>query len=390
MICEHLIILDLKNMVSKVQKEIEYNDSKNKRLKCNNCTNTSNLYISLSTGIIFCEKHKKDNIETNKKQDLFYSISNQYIYCNVCDNSVLASVCIDYVENCILKNVKIYNNFIFKNMMDIGKSTALSSILQILINTPDIRDHYLGFIHDMQNCKIKSCFDCVIKKLIYQLYSENPINLAETIQYVLEQAKLYENGSMENLNFIFVLLSNAYHLGFKSNPECDCIMHKNLFWLMKKTRVCTNCQHEVTVIKEFVVLELMICKDLQIVLQKLFNLQLLDTCFFCINCKTNAKIYMHQRFHTFPNILSIYFNRHCIPNNPSVKLKVDYILCIEKHKYSLLGFIVQKKKIPSYFVSYMLINNKWYEFTSEKITESANIINPLKNASMLFFQHINN
>lgn len=383
--CEHNLIHNLKNVLSQIEREIIDNKSKNIKLKCFHCQDTSNLYISITNGLIICEKHK-----FQEKNSLLYFLKDKSVFCSICNKSIVISTdFIKKIEENFTKNIKVYDYYVIKNMTDLGKTTAMSSILQVLLNTPQIRDYYLGFIHDMHNCNIQNCFDCISKKMINQIYSEKTIILNEVVYYIMKKTKLYENMRIDDLKTNFVLFSNAYHTNLQKKIKCKCIMHKNIFWFIEQRYSCSYCKNKVKNIEEFTMINMTLSKDLQIALQKLLNVQLLnDNYVFCNNCNKKTKIYIERKFCTFPKLLCIYFDRFSEVKqnkNSSIKLKINQTLCIDEYKYDLYAFIVEKNIKPSYFVTYILLNKIWYKITSEKIVKNVNISNSIKNSSMIFF-----
>ena len=325
----------------------------------------------------------------DRRREIFYDPANLRILCPECAEFVD----IARRRRSIAPQQQLFNAFFLKKIPDLGGAGAVSALLQVIINTPAIRDHFFGFHHSLVECPVERCPDCLLKRVISQVYSDCPMDISRILHRVLLAGKEQSGFSVERLTCVFTVLCNLYHSEGADTEgavpaECDCILHRTFRGVGSETHRCTICEQASTARKPFVVLELPLAKDLRKALASYFASR---TTQYCPTCAADALARTERAIVTHPAVLCLFIKRFRLTDGLrkiTTKVYVPKQLQAQEKEYALYAFIVQKKAVASSFSCFLHLGTEWFEFTATRVRRCGRIDSSLKASSMLFFRRM--
>lgn len=395
--CAHsLITTNLKERIRHIKRQLVRNARRNIGPKCDECSETQNLCIEIDTGIMYCPSHVYSLLETTRRErrqpPKLYMLDRDEVHCPQCNCFVPLKSTDKRDEVTQPPKNNLFTFYALKKMPDIGETTGVSSLLQTILNVPMVRDHFLSFHHPLTTCDIGNCRDCFFKRLISQVYSPDPVDLSESVNYILKLSNEYTSFDLTSLVDVFHLISNIYHTKQTDLGECQCIMHRTFFGLLQQSNKCATCNSMAFVTEHFSFLKFPIYKDMDLALKDFFALHLINENYYCRLCAGRVSSYTQKLLRMYPPFLVIHFNRARSTNSHrrvATKISIPRDIQAGECRYSLYASIVQKKTTPCSYVAYILLGGEWYEFSSERVQREADAeqhIQNIQNSSMLFYE----
>lgn len=376
---------DMKSMKSKIGQIRSMSEQYSERkatLCCKTCKGAKDLWICCVCGEIYC-KNDWDVLAKNKihNHSLSYDLLENILSCKECGVSLnigeLKSLC---------PLPELFNYYVLKAFSNLGGTTHMNSILQMMVNLAPFRTHFLGFHHSQRDCKVPRCANCFFKNIYSQIYTLEPANLCKnvfTLAEINRSTILLPDSSIAKL---FDLICNLYHS--QISDVCECIMHKLFFGTQNITTTCIRCRYVATQKASFNHLVLKCNHSLDAALQQYFSPQLATQSTYCSQCKSHCPVYKTITIEQFPKVLSFFFKRFTpglVKRKINCKINIEHNVAMGNKLYSLYGFIEHKGINRCSYITYLRLQNVWYEFTDEKIIRDLDISFRLHNATVVFY-----
>lgn len=382
-ICEHMLITDnIILQITNIKKAAKQNNVNNCP-QCILCKSTYNVFVGLENNLALCKVHLHLSPRYDRNHFLMYNNDADTLYCKTCD------VC-NIIPECLIKKKKQVNDknvWRLKKIEDFGGSTGISSLLQIIINYPRIRDYYMGFHHTLIDCPINDCPDCFYKKIIAKIYSNDPVDLSNTIYHILQKSTKYSSFSLFNLKYIYQILIDVYHNDQQPKNNCDCIMHKTFYGALTITKKCMQCGIITQEINKFNYINSNTDKRILTVVNEFLNPNPFVNLVHCSNCQSNSPTHISRSVSSYPNMLCIIYSSTTSLNTIERATRVvDRSISVNGRMYNLCAFAIKKKLNPCIFSAFIILNNDWYEFRSDRINPNVNITYDISKADMLFYE----
>lgn len=358
-------------------------------LYCNECQNKEELFISYGCGTVLCGSHMGAACESGDEHKIFFNIDKDTVYCRICDLNFKISDSELYKQ---LRNKEMQTAtrscISLKKFTDLGQTSYISVLLQIILNYGLIREHFFSFHHSLFECSIASCPDCFFKKIYSQIYSSNPVDLSEAVYFIYKRTRHHVPFKIKNVKHAFRLLCNAYHPDASAPKDCQCILHKVFFGEQDLEQKCTVCKSTSVCVEQFIMMEFEPHYNLSVAVDEHLSTSVSSAFSYCKACLNTAPTYQKRIITKFPRLLCIYFSRFRgeVENKKNkLKIFIDKRLNVQGKIYSLYAFIEHKGGTYGYYICYILFNGEWYEFNRDQIMNNVSVNLKASNATMLFY-----
>ncbi|KAI4291950.1 ubiquitin carboxyl-terminal hydrolase 22/27/51 [Pancytospora philotis] len=389
--CAHVIIVrDIQKYVRAAKIKLAENAKRGVALCCASCRCEMNLYVIFNCGTVVCGDHLHRQCRKFETHTAFYNISADSVYCAMCSECLVATRTPAHSQSAKGSAKFVLGDCIPLKILDrSGAAYHISSIMQLVLNSPRIRSYYFQFHHDLACCEAPACPACFIKKIYSQIYSLEPVNFTAAIEYVEQRAPHYSSYRASSVKEVYNLVTNIYHPQSLAAAPCQCVMHHVFFGARTVTAECSICCWQSSRREDFNMIEAESSKKLSVAAALALLAGEMPGLADCQRCRAVASVRTRFDISRLPLVLCI--SIMTMPRKRRMAADagssdVEQRIVVQDTHYSIYGFIEKRKGTSSLFVCYIHLDCEWYEFTKEKIIRGVDVRGRMSNALLFLYE----
>lgn len=240
-----------------------------------------------------------------------------------------------------------------KGFINMGSTCFMSSILQVVVHNPFIRDYYMSGAHLDCPKSPDDCISCCVNEIFQDFYtstSTNGYGPSSLLTAAWKVKKSLAGYSQQDAHEFWQFLIHQIHKNDTQctsrevtpengkSPRCNCITHRIFAGELQSTLTCTNCGNSRVTVDPMLDLSLEIQhKTLVECLDRFTNAEKLDIMYECPNCKTTSGVTKQLKLRRLPPTLCIQLKRfeHHVGVSSKIDTHVGIPLMLDLSKYTL-------------------------------------------------------